>query len=275
MEQARIPFLSCGLSVYRIVVRVVERIEHGQTVFGLVGVDQVLRRFVEVPTARPHSPTTVQRVRPVGASETGVVLGVLRCLNGKHGFLAVLVFGQEYVAEVLEITVSGVFDNLGIFHHFLHILPVDEADAVGGLVTVAPRNGEIAFCQISCCSYFVGTSSAILHFKRQTVVSLFEFLNHFAHQFLVCELVVANLLMRALFEHSLVNPGHLTEHCNQFEVAVSAQEMNLGLALCRCLFAQFLHTILVKGGEGTVAARDVAVEAIPQLVKFAGSRGQR
>ena len=105
MEQTRIPLLCRRSPLHRICDVVVIGIEHGQAVLRLEGIHQILCRLVEVPSARPHAPAAVQHIRPVGTSESGVVLLVVRVLYGEDALLRVLVLRQEDVAEVLQIAV--------------------------------------------------------------------------------------------------------------------------------------------------------------------------
>ena len=74
VEKTWIPFLTGGYSVDGVSNLVIVGVEHRQTVLGLEGVYEVLCWLVEIPTARPNTPTTIQHVAPVGATETGVVV---------------------------------------------------------------------------------------------------------------------------------------------------------------------------------------------------------
>ena len=77
--------------------------------------------------------------------------------------------------------------------------------------------------------------------------------------------------MCALFEHGFVDPWHLTEHGDELEVAVAAQEMDLRLTPGCCRSAEFLYAVLFQRCKCSVASRYVAVKTIPQFVELAGS----
>ena len=139
MEQARIPLLVGRFAIDGIVYLVVEVVKHWQTVPGLESVHQILGRLVAVPSACPDSPASVQHIRPVGTSVGCVVIGVVRGLYGKNGFLAILVVGQKDVAEIFQVAIFRVYHSVGIVDDFLHIVAVDMAYAGRGFVAVTPR----------------------------------------------------------------------------------------------------------------------------------------
>ena len=227
---------------------------------------------MEVPSARPHSPNTVEHVAPVGASEGGIVLLVVGSLHGEHTLLAVLMFGQEDVAVVFKIAEVGrVLHHVGVFNHLLHILLVDVVVAVGCLVAVAVGKRQIALGEICRSSNAVDAVLLLLHLG-QHVVRLLEVVYYLAEQLLVCKLVVAGLLLKIVLHYVLVNPRHLAEHGDELEVEVGAQELNLCHTLLRLLLAKTAVAILLKREQRAVAAANSTVEAIPKFVELARCR---
>ena len=84
MEKTWIPLLSIRHTVDRIVDLIIESVEHWKTVgIDLVGIDEVLRWLVEVPSARPHAPRAVEHGAPVGATVLSVVGFIVRVLNSE------------------------------------------------------------------------------------------------------------------------------------------------------------------------------------------------
>ena len=275
MEEARIPFLCRGHAVDGIGNLVVVVVEHGQSVFRLEGVHEVLRGLVEVPSARPDAPASVEHIRPVGASEACVVILVARVLHGKHALLRILVFGQENVAVVLQIAVLRVLHVVGVFEHLLHVLRIDVAHAVGGLVAVAPGHRQIALGQIGRSGNLVGATAFAL-LCGQHVVGELEVVDDFLHQLLVGELVVARLLLGVVFIDFLVDPRHLIPHLHQLEIEVGAQESHLALTNLLQLGTEFLVAEVLERHQCAVATRDAAIEVIPLLVHVVGRRcGER
>ena len=234
MEETRIPFLGVGHAVDGVGSRVVVVVEHGQSVAGLEGVNEVLCGLVEVPSARPHLPASVQHVAPVGAAIERVVVLIVGVLHGEDALLRVLVLGQEDVAEVLQVAILRVLHIVGVLHHFLHVLLVDVAHTGGLLIAIAPCHGEVALGQIGCGGNLVG-ASALLLLCGEHVVGGLEVGNDFLHQLLVGELVVGALLLGVVLVSLLVNPGHLVPQLHELEVEVGAQEANLALANLACL----------------------------------------
>ena len=271
MEETRIPFLCCGYAVNGIGRLIVVVVEHGQSVSGLEGVDEVLRGLVEIPSARPHLPTAVQHVAPVGTAIECVVVLIVRMLYGEDALLGVLVLRQEDVAEVLQITVLRTFNLLGVLQDFLHVLAVDMADAGVGLVAVAPGHGEVALGQIGSSGNLVGASTLAL-LCGQHVVGKLEVGQNLVHQFLVGELVVGRLLLAVVLVNLLVDPGHLVPHLHELEVEMCAEEAYLALTDLGLLLAQLVLAVLSQRHQCAVAARDAAVEVIPELVHVVGCR---
>ena len=77
---------------------------------------------------------------------------------------------------------------------------------------------------------------------------------------------------KVVFEYMLINPRHLAEHCYEFEVAVTAQEMNFAKSLSCGFSTEFFHTIGIERHQGAVASRYVAIKSVPEFVEFAGCR---
>ena len=275
MEEARIPFLSVRLAIDGVGNFVVEVVEHGQTVFRLEGIDEVLRGLVEVPSARPDAPAAVQHVRPVGTSEERVIVFVVRVLHGENALFRVFVLGQEDVAVVFEVTVRRTFHDIGVAHHFLHILLVDVVDTGRCFVAVAPSHRQIALGEVGSGSNLVGTSAFRLR-DGQNVVGNLEVGHDFLHQFSVGELVVGSLLLSVVLIDFLVDPRHLIPHLHQFEVEMCAKEANFSLADGLRLGTEFLVAILSQRHQCAVATADAAIEVIPLFVHVVGGRsGQR
>ena len=74
MEETWIPLLCIWHSVDRISNLIVEVIEHWQTVLGLECIYEVLCGLMEIPSARPDTPTSIQHVTPVSTTVKGVVI---------------------------------------------------------------------------------------------------------------------------------------------------------------------------------------------------------
>ena len=274
MEETRIPLLSGRNAIDRIGNLLVEIVEHGQSILCLECVHQVLRGFVEVPSARPHAPATVQHVAPVGTAIEGVVVLIVGVLHGKDALLRVFVLGKEDVAKVLKVAILRLLYDSRVIDDFLHILVIDVADASIGLVAVAPSHCQVALCQIGSSGNLVGTSAFAL-LGRQHIVCKLEVGNNLVHQLLVCELVVGRLLLGVVLVNLFVHPRHLIPHLHELEVEVSAEEAYLTLTDSGFLLTQLVFAILGQRNEGAVAARDAAIEVIPLLVHVVGSRGSQ
>ncbi len=227
---------------------------------------------MKIPTARPYSPAAIEHVRPVGTAVAGVIFCILRGLHCEYRLGAVLVIGQENVAEIREIIVFRLLYYIGILNHLIHVVFIDEVNAVGSLISVAPSEGEVAFGEVCSRSNLVYTASTIFHFHRECVVCKLEFVDYLCKKLFVAILVVGCLLLRAVLENLFIHPRNLAEHCEKFEVAVTAQEMHLTGALRRSFLAEHIYARLLKGNKGPVATRDIAVETIPKFVEFARCR---
>ena len=269
VEQARVPLLCCRLAVHGIVDGLVVVVELRQSVLRLEGVDKILRRLVEVPSARPHAPSAVEHVAPVGASVGGVVVLVVGSLHGEDALFAVGVLGEEDVAVVLKVAVVGVvLHDGGILQHLLHVVLVDVRVAVGLLVAVAIGKGEVALGEIRRCGNLCDAVLVLLH-VGQCVVCFLEVIDNLLEEFLVGELVVTGLFLQVVGIYVLVNPRHLAEHGDELEVEVGAEELHLCHTLLRCLSAKFVVAVLVEREQGAVATADGAVETVPQFVELA------
>ena len=149
MEQTWIPLLSVWTAIDRIVDGLVVVVKLRQTVLGLECAYKVLRWFVEVPSARPHAPYTIEHIAPVGASVGGVVFLVVRSLYCKYTLLTVLFFRKEDVTIILKIAIVGVvLHHLGVFYHLLHIFFVDMVVAVGSFVAITIGKCKIALGKV-------------------------------------------------------------------------------------------------------------------------------
>ena len=127
------------------------------------------------------------------------------------------------------------------------------AHAVGSLVAVAPGQGEIALGQVSGGGNLVGASALAL-LLGQIIVGKLKVVDDFAEELFVGVLCVGGLLRGLVLIDLLVNPWHLTEHGDELEVEVGAQEADLSFALCRCLPPKHVVAVLLQGDQGAVAA---------------------
>ena len=132
----------------------------------------------------------------------------MRGLHGEDRFLAVFVFGKENVAEILKIAIARLGHDIGVFHHLLHIFRLDEAETIALLVAVAPGDCEIALCEISGSCHLVGSASAVGDLHGKSLVGKLKLIDDLPEQLLIRKLVVAHLLMGAVFKHGLVDPGN-------------------------------------------------------------------
>ena len=80
---------------------------------------------------------------------------------------------------------------------------------------------------------------------------------------LITELVIARLLLKIVLEDLLVHPWNLTEHGQQLEIAVTAQEVHFAHSLSCRLFPEGLDARLFKSHQRAIATRYVAVKSVP------------
>ena len=141
--------------------------------------------------------------------------------------------------------------------------------SVGGLVAVAVCEGEVTLGEVRRSSNLVCAVRLLLHIG-QHVVSLLEVINDLTEQLFVRKLVVACLFLKFVLCDVLVYPRHLTEHGDELEVEVCAEELHLSHTLLRHFRTKLAVAILLKREQCAVAAAHSAIEAIPEFVKLAG-----
>ena len=274
MEETWIPLLVNRNTIDGVdVVLVVVGVEHREAVgIHLEGIDEVLCGLVEVPTLRPDAPAAVEHVAPVVAAELGVVVDIVGVLNCEDGFDVALVVLHEEVAEVGLVTeLAAVGDVAGQFNNLLHILLVDVAVAVAGLVAVAISEGEVALGEHGSSCILVDASLIGWSFGHAVVSSL-EVLDNLLHQLLVGELVITGLFLSCFLEDDFVNPGHLIPKLDQLEVEVSAEEAGFTHAHLGSFGTEFLFAELLDGEDGAVGTRNGYIETIPEFVHVVGLR---
>ena len=268
MEETWIPLLVNRNTIDWVdVVLVVVGIEHREAVgINLEGIDEVLSGLVEVPALRPDTPAAVEHVAPVVAAELGVVVDIVGVLHSEDGFDVALVVLHEEVAEVgLVAELAAVGDVAGQFNNLLHILLVDVAVSIAGLVAVAISEGEVALGEHGSSCILVDASPIGWSFGY-TVVGSLEILDDLLHQLLVGELVISGLLLSSFLEDNFVNPGHLIPKLDQLEVEVSAEEAGLTHAHLGGFGTEFLFAVLLDGEDSTVGTRNGYIETIPEFV---------
>ncbi len=116
---------------------------------------------------------------------------------------------------------------------------------VGCLIAVAPGKSEVALCQIACSGNLVGASAVSLCLW-QMVVSKLEVVDNLLEELLVGEFCVGSLFGCLVLIYFLVYPWHLSEHLQELEIEVSAQETHLSLTLCGEVGAQFGIAVLFE-----------------------------
>ena len=210
-------------------------VKHGQTVFGLEGVYQILRGLVEIPSTRPDAPTAVERVGPVGAAKLGVVVLVSRVLDSKNGLLIVVILREKQISKVFQVAIAGGGYDVRVVYDFLHIVGLDVAHAGVLLVAIAPRESQIAFGEIGRCCNLVDTP-LVLGSSGQHIVGRLEVGNDFCKQLLVGQSIVFHLFLGIILKDLFVNPRHFAEHGGKLVVEVCAEEFHFGHALLRLLF---------------------------------------
>ena len=166
MEKSWIPFLRTCYTFDWISNLIIECIEHWQTILSLESIHQILRRLVEIPTTRPHTPTTIQHIAPISTTKSCVIIGIIRTLNCKYRFLAILIFRQEDVAEIFQVTILGILYYFCVFNNFLHISFIQESLTIGSFITITPSQSQIALSQIRCYSHLMYTASIRLVFRK-------------------------------------------------------------------------------------------------------------
>ena len=193
MKQSRVPLLLIYFSINRIADFIIIIIKHRQAIFSFESIYQILRRLMKIPSTRPHSPASVQHIRPVGTSETGIIIFIIRTLYGKYRFFAVLVVGQEDIAKVFQIIIIRVCNFICIGNYLPHIFLIDMTYTRSGLIAVSPCQTQITFGQISGSGNLIDTPSIRLFFG-QHVVSCFKIGNYFTKQPFIRKLVIRDLL---------------------------------------------------------------------------------
>ena len=117
--------------------------------------------------------------------------------------------------------------------------------AIGGLVTVAPSKGEVAFCKIGGSGDLVG-ASALVPLLWQMVEGKLKVVDDFPEELLVCVLRVRGLLRGPVFIDLLIYPWHLAEHGDELEIEVGTQEADLCFTLCGGLGAEHVAAVLFE-----------------------------
>ena len=200
-----------------------------------------------------------------------MVVLIVRALYSEYRLLAVLIFRQEYVAIILKITIIRVHHVVCIIHNAVHIFRSDVTYTGVCLITVTPSQVKIAFCEICCGGNLVGTAVLTRSFHRKDIVSSLEVVDHFAEQLSVFIGVVFYRLLTSGSLHLLVDPRYLAEHCQQFVIEMSAEELHLSNTLTCCLCSEFALTVALERQQRAVAARNSAIQTIPQLVHLTRS----
>ena len=193
MKESGVPFLFVHFSVDRIADLMIIVIKHRQTILCLECIHQILRRLMKVPSASPYSPTPIQHIRPVGTSETCVIILIVGTLYGKDRFLAVLVIRQKDVAEIFQIIILGIFNVFRICYHLAHIFFIYMRYAGSRFITVSPCQVQITLCQVSRSGNLI-YPSAISLFVRQHIIGSFKISYYFTKEFLIRKLVISYLL---------------------------------------------------------------------------------
>ena len=193
MKQSRVPLLLIYFSINRIADFIIIIIKHRQAIFSFESIYQILRRLMKIPSARPHSPASVQHIRPVGTSETSIIIFIVRALYGKYRLFTVLVIGQEDITEVFQIVIIRVCNLICIDDYLPHIFFIYMIYTRSGFIAISPCQTQITFGQISGSGNLIDTPSIRLFFG-QHVVSCFKIGNYFTKQPFIRKLVIRDLL---------------------------------------------------------------------------------
>ena len=165
---------------------------------------------MKVPSTRPHSPASIQSVRPVSPSITCIIILIVGTLYCKDGFFTVLVIRQKDISIIFQIIITWSCHLIRISYHLLHIVFVYVTLTCRSLITVSPCQVQITFGQIRGGGNLINPSSVSL-FSRQYIISSLKIRNHLTKQFFIRKLIITDLLYTIIGIRYFINPRNLTE----------------------------------------------------------------
>ena len=260
-EQARVGIVG------QFEVLVVEGIEQRQSVgIGAIGIDQVLRGFVEVAAAVGHVADVGhnQTIRPVEVAIGGTVVHAV--LYGPERLYAVLIlrFGAEVVVQVFLQVVAGrgVDSRLGVGDDLLQVVLVDRGHSVRVGIVLTIGLVEIDLGQEGSTGGLGGTALVGL-LRGQVAVGFFQVLGNECPALVVGIFAVAHVVVLFFREVGAHHEGNVLVEALEQEVGIGAQKLGLGQALglqCKAVVARLNH------GHGGIHTREGVVESHPHVV---------
>ena len=175
-----------------------------------------------------------------------MVILIVRTLYCKHRLFAVLIFGKENVAIILEITVIRVDNFVGVYHNAVHIVCVDVVNTCTCFISVTPCQVKIAFCKVCSGCHLVGTAVLSRLFYRQNIVSNLKVADNLAEEFFISVLVISYRLLCSVVFYPLINPRYFTEYGEQLIVEMSTEEFNLSHTLACSLGSELALAVTFK-----------------------------
>ena len=258
----RIHRVALGVERDDIVVAVVERVEQREAVgVRLVRVNQVLAGQEEA-VAAVWALRRVQQVAPVHA--TGIVRPVVHGeLNGKDGFLAVLVGDEVQLLEVVQQVVVPLEASAQVYY-FAEQRAVDVRHAVRLLVLLVSLI-ELHLRGVRPGDVPVDAANLRLRLG-QDIGGVHQLFGNHAEDFVAGVLVVRNVVVLVNL-HVLVEVRDAVEQAAQFEVEVRSQHPHLSLA--HLYLRQILSGDVVQCLQGRVATLHAAVQLEPLAIHVA------